>query len=80
MHLLDRKSQGEERACDDPRCSAQDNSGHRSDSERLMDSSLLREEIAGFGASLEGCADTREFAPWPRAISIALVLDPVTLG
>ncbi len=44
-----------------------------------MDSSLLLKEIAGFGASLVGFADIREFAPWPRAISIALPLDPVTL-
>ncbi|MFQ6000795.1 MAG: 4Fe-4S double cluster binding domain-containing protein [Anaerolineae bacterium] len=39
----------------------------------------LPREIASFGASLVGFADIREFAPWPRAISIALALDPVIL-
>jgi len=39
----------------------------------------LPKEIASFGASLVGFADIREFAPWPRAISIALALDPVIL-
>jgi epoxyqueuosine reductase QueG len=42
-----------------------------------MDSNLLRGKIMSFGASLVGFADIREFAPWPRAISIALALDPV---
>lgn len=42
-----------------------------------MDSSLLLKEITGFGASLVGFADMKELAPWPRAISIALALDPI---
>jgi epoxyqueuosine reductase QueG len=44
-----------------------------------MDSTLLREEIATLGASLVGFADICEFAPWPRAISITLALEPATL-
>ena len=82
MRLLSRRPQGEERTFQRPSMlgsGAQDNPGHRSDSEPLVDSSLLREEIASFGASLVGFADIREFAPWPRAISIALALDPVIL-
>ncbi|MFQ5886514.1 MAG: epoxyqueuosine reductase, partial [Anaerolineae bacterium] len=43
-----------------------------------MTGSLLK-EMATLGASLVGFADIREFAPWPRAISIALALDPVIL-
>jgi len=44
-----------------------------------MDCSPLQEKVRNFGASLVGFADIREFAPWPRAISIALALDPVIL-
>jgi len=62
-----------------PGSETQDDLSHHSYSEPVMDSSLLREKITGFGASLVGFADMREFAPWPRAISIALALDPVIL-
>lgn len=44
-----------------------------------MTAQLLGEEIQRWGASLVGFADIREFAPWPRAISIALALDPIIL-
>ncbi len=44
-----------------------------------MTAQLLEDEIRHWGASLVGFADIREFAPWPRAISIALALDPVIL-
>lgn len=44
-----------------------------------MDANLFLKEIASFGASLVGFADIRRFAPWPRAISIALALDPLIL-
>ncbi|MGB5932334.1 MAG: hypothetical protein WBH57_04605 [Anaerolineae bacterium] len=37
-----------------------------------MTPQLLGDEIRRGGASLMGFADIREFAPWPRAISIAL--------
>jgi len=82
MHLLSTWLKGEEKALQ--RFSmlgsgVQDNLSHRSDSEPLMDSSLLREEIASFGASLVGFADIREFAPWPQAISIAVALDPIII-
>ena len=52
--------------------------GEEKGSSNGMTGSLLR-EIASSGASLVGFADIREFAPWPRAISIALALDPVIL-
>ncbi len=44
-----------------------------------MSAQLLEDEIRRWGASLVGFADIREFAPWPRAISIALALDPIIL-
>ncbi len=52
--------------------------GEEKGSSNGMMGSLLK-EIASFGASLVSFADIRELAPWPRAISIALALDPVIL-
>ncbi len=52
--------------------------GEEKGSSNGMMGSLLK-EIATFGASLMGFADTKDTAPWPRAISIALALDPITL-
>jgi len=82
MYLLSTWLKGEERGLQ--RFStlgsgAQDNPDHHSDSDPPMHSDLLLREIASFGASLVGFADIRESAPWPRAISIALALDPVIL-
>jgi len=44
-----------------------------------MTAQLLGDQIRRWGASLVGFADIREFAPWPRAISIAVALDPVIM-
>ncbi len=49
-----------------------------------LNPSLLRKKAKGWGASLVGFADLqgvaqRELARWPRAISIALALDPQSL-
>jgi len=52
--------------------------GEEKGSSKEMTGSLLK-EITSLGASLVGLADIREFAPWPRAISIALALDPAIL-
>lgn len=79
-HLLSAWLKGEEKAFQRSSMLGSgtlDNLSHRTDGEPSMDSALLREEITSFGASLVGFADIREFAPWPRAISIALALDPV---
>ena len=44
----------------------------------------LEESVLGWGASLVGFADLEEAAPlalseWPRAISIAVALDPLAI-
>jgi|GEM_PF-5129352 len=44
-----------------------------------MTAQLLADEIRRWGASPVGFADIREVAPWSRAISIALALNPAIL-